>query len=71
MRLINGLLVRFVGHKINPVDVLFVELRKVVLQYFIDNPEDLKYFTTNNDPFDYTFEVEEQAGHVTNIEFQA
>ena len=70
-REINGLLLKFVGHKINPVDELFAAMRKVVLKYFKNNPDRLRFFSVGNDPFDYNFEIEEQNGFVTNVDFQA
>ena len=70
-REINGLLVKFVGHKIAPLDDLFAAMRKVVLKYFKNNADKLKYFTDDLEPFDYNFEVEEQNGYVTNVDFQA
>jgi len=69
-RTINGMLKKFVGHKLNPIDKLFASMRKVVIKYFKANPEQLKYFSNGNDPFDYNFEVEEQGGYVTNVDFQ-
>jgi transposase len=68
-RNINGMLLKFVGRKLNPIDDLFAAMRKVVVKYFKANPDDLKYFS-NGEPFDYNFEVEELGGYVTNVEFQ-
>jgi len=70
-RAINGMLLKFVGHKLNPIDDLFTSMRKVVVKYFKAHPDELKYFSDGNDPFDYNFEVEEQGGYVTNVDFQA
>lgn len=70
-REINGLLKKFVGHKIAPLDDLFAAMRKVVIKYFKNNPEKLVYFSEYNEPFDYNFEVEELNGFVTNVDFQA
>jgi hypothetical protein len=70
-REINGLLVKFVGRKLNPLDELFAAMRKVVLKYFKANPDKLQFFSDGLDPFDYNFEVEEQNGFVTNVDFQA
>ena len=69
-RTINGLLVKFIGHKIHPMDDLFIAMRKVVIKYFRQNPEQLKFFSNENDPFDYNFEVEERNGIVTSVDFQ-
>ena len=71
IRIINGLLQKFIGRKIMPLDKLFNDLRGVVISYFKKEPDHLKYFTDGITPFDYNFEVEEQNGHVTNIDFQA
>lgn len=68
-RKINSLLLKFVGQKVRPIDVLFAKMRDLVFQYFLDHDEELKYFG-NEDPFDYAFEIEEQAGYVTNVIFQ-
>jgi hypothetical protein len=46
-------------------------MRKVVVKYFKAHPDELKNFSNGNDPFDYNFEVEEQGGYVTNVDFQA
>lgn len=67
---INGMLKKFIGHKLNPIDELFASMRKVVIKYFKNNPEDLKYFSEGNEPFDYNFEVEELGGYVTKVDFQ-
>ncbi len=69
IREINGQLEKFVGRKANPIDELFVAMRKVVHKHFKKHPEQLKYFSENEEPFDYTFEVEEQAGFVTDVNF--
>lgn len=72
VREINGLLVKFVGHKLAPLDELYAAMRKVVLKFFKANPEKIVFFSDDPDePFDYNFEVEEQNGHVTNVDFQA
>ena len=68
---INKMLTKFIGHKLNPVDKLFALMRTVVLKYFSVNPDHLQYFTNGNAPFDYNFEVEEQGGFVTSVDFQA
>jgi len=70
-RTINGMLKKFVGHKLNPIDDLFTAMRKVVVKYFKAQPDQLKFFTDGNDPFDYNFEVEEQGGYVKSVDFQA
>lgn len=69
-REINGLLLKFVGRKTNPLDDLFASMRKVVIKFFKNNPDKLKFFSNNNEPFDYNFEIEEQGGFVTNVDFQ-
>ena len=69
-REINGLLQKFVGHKLNPIDDLFASMRKVVIKYFKNNPDKLQFFSEDNDPFDYNFEVEELGGYVTKVDFQ-
>lgn len=70
-RVINGMLLKFIGHKLNPVEKLFAAMRKVVVKYFRANPDQIKYFSNGNSPFDYDFEVEEQGGYVTSVDFQA
>jgi hypothetical protein len=67
---INKMLLKFIGHKLNPIDNLYASMRKVVLKYFKSNPNELKYFTDGNQPFNYNFEVEEQNGYVTRVDFQ-
>ena len=69
-RKINGLLIKFIGHKVQPLDDLFTAMRKVVIKYFRQNPDQLKFFSDGNDPFDYNFEVEERNGIVTSVDFQ-
>lgn len=71
IRDINGLLSKFVGHKIAPLDELFADLCKVVIKYFKSHQDKLKYFSDGQDPFEYNFEVEEQHGYVTHVDFQA
>ena len=66
----NQLVKEFVGHKLNPIDELFAKMRKVVIKYFKNKPEQLSYFTNSNETFDYNFEIEEKNGFVTNIDFQ-
>lgn len=68
---INRMLKKFIGHKLNPIDHLFALMRKVVLKYFAAHPDHLQYFTNGKNPFDYNFEVEEQGGYVTSVDFQA
>lgn len=69
-RNINVLLTKFIGQKLNPVDGLFINMKKVVDKYFNSNPQHLKYFLNGSDPFDYNFEVEEKAGYITKCYFQ-
>jgi hypothetical protein len=59
-----------VGHKLNPIDDLSASMRKAVIKYFKKNPDDLKFFSEDNEPFDYKFEVEELGGYVTKVDFQ-
>lgn len=68
---INAMLSKFIGRKIKPIDDLFSAMRKIVIKYFKANPDQIKYFTINNEPFDYDFEIEEEDGVVTDVEFQA
>lgn len=69
-RAINGMLLKFIGHELNPIDELFAKMRKVVLKYFKNHPEQLQFFSEGNDPFNYNFEIEEQNGYVVSVDFQ-
>jgi len=67
---INFLLLKFVGRKSAPIDKLFYDMRKIVLKYFKNNLDKLKYFAPKNQSFDYDFIVHEQGGHITEINFK-
>lgn len=70
---INKLLTKFIGRKVNPVNELFASMKKVVIKYFKQNPNKLKYFmdsSPGSDPFDFSFEIEENSGVVINAYFQ-
>ena len=71
VRNINVLLTKFIGQKLNPVDELFKNMKKVVVKYFDSNPQHLKYFLNGNEPFDYNFEVEEKGGYITKCYFES
>ena len=69
-REINGILTKFVGHKIISLDELFDKLRKNVIKFFKKNPDKLKLFLDSSGNFDFNFDVEEQNGFITNITFE-
>ena len=60
---INKLLYKFVGRQIDSKSDLYIAMRKVVIRYFKDNMDKVKYFTH------YDFEIEEVNGHITVAKF--
>ena len=66
--LIDRELRKFIGRKLHPRDELIANMKKVVFKYFKKNPESIKHFVSiNHLTFDFHFEIEEQAGYVTNV----
>lgn len=66
---INDLLKSFIGKSIVPIDKLFFDMRKEVLNFFKLHNHKLKVFS-NGKPFNYTFEIEEENELVINVTFQ-
>jgi predicted glycosyltransferase involved in capsule biosynthesis len=66
---INSLLKKFVGRDVDPIKETFDAMRKVVVKYFKKNPDDAKFFS-DDELFDYGFEIEENNGIITKVDFQ-
>lgn len=66
---INSLLEKFIGYNINPLDVLFIDMRNEIIKFFQKYHDKLKYFTDGTEPFDYNFDVDEKNGEVANVTF--
>lgn len=60
---INKLLFKFIGRQIASKSDLYIAMRKVVIKYFKDNMDKVKYFTH------YDFEIEEVNGCITVAKF--
>ena len=60
---INKLLYKFVGRKAESKSDLYIAMRKVVIKYFKENIDKIKYFSH------YDFEIEEVNGHITVAKF--
>lgn len=62
---INSHLKKFIGHDVQPLNDLLAKMRKVVIKYFRNNPDQQKHF---DNQFDYDFEIEEKGGIIINVE---
>lgn len=63
---INRLLEKFVGHKVHSKDDLYLSMRKVVIKYFKENADKIRYFPSS---LGYDFEIEEIGGYVAEAKF--
>ena len=60
---INKLLYKFVGRSIESKSELYIAMRKVVIKYFKEHLDKMKFFTH------YDFEIEEVNGCITIAKF--
>lgn len=70
IRLINGVLLKFIGRNIYPLKNIYEDMQKVFLKFIKNNPEKLKFLTNDVPNFKYSFEVEDQGGYITNVSFK-
>ena len=63
---INKLLEKFVGYKVHSKDDLYAAMRKVVIKYFKENVDKIRFFSHD---LSYDFEIEEIGGYVAEAKF--
>lgn len=70
IREINGMLLKFVGRKIHPIQDIYQDMQKALLKFFKANPDKLKHLTKDVNTLKYAFDVDDQGGYITDISFK-
>lgn len=70
IREINGLLLKFIGRKIDPIQIIYQDMQHTLINFLKNNPKKLDFLTNDVKNFKYRFEIKDQGGFITEVSFE-